>query len=256
MPSGATEVTNPSLDVAESDSNRAMSTVDGTSFEETWREILVEARDSNLKTDFAERHSPATFERVLPLAAANPDRVSITREPMGRRTDMTEHVRNDVETLLETDHFIHRFVKPVPKTEVILRFFELGYLYDSVARFCSEIVVSTKTAGLENLRFLELPGELDEWMGRVDVLWQMASGDIPPLDARDLETVIDDLYAERLGFIEAARGMEMFLLIIPPNEEDEDSNRIADCIETGFRRNGTVTPELVFDYCYGKASSY
>ncbi len=233
-----------------------MSTVDDLTFEEAWREILVEARESNLKTDLEERHSPATFEQVLPLAAANSDRVSITREPMGRWTDMTEHVRNDIETLLEKDHFVHRFVKPVPKTEPILNLFELGYLYDSVARFCSEIVVSTETAGLENIRFLELPGELDEWMGRVDVLWRMASEDIPFPDACDLETVIDDLYAERLGFVEAARGMEMFLLITPPNEEDEDLNRITDRIETGFRRNGTVTPELVFDYCYGKARRY
>lgn len=254
MPGGEAAVSNPSLKLTESDGTTPA--VDATTFEETWREILVEARDSNLKTDLEERHSPATFERVLPLAAANPDRVSITREPMGRRRDMIEHVRDDIETLLDKDHFVHRFVKPAPETEAILKFFELGYLYDSVARFCSEIVVATDTDGLEDLRFLELSNELEEWMGRVDVLWQMAGGDIPSPDDRAIEDLIDDLYAERVDFIEVAREMDMFLPITPPGGEADDSSRIADRIETGLRRNGTVSADLVFEYCYSRTTDY
>lgn len=256
MPGGEAAVANPSLDLAESDSNGAALTVDDTTFEDTWREILHEAEESNYETDIEERHSPATFERVLPLAAANPDRVTISREPMGRRNDMIEHVRNDIGTLLEKDHFIHRFVKPVPETEYVLKFFELGYLYDAVGRFCSEIVVATETDGLEDLRFLELPNELEEWMGRVDVLWRMAAGDIPSPENGGIEDVIDDLYAERLDFVEAAREMDMFLPITPPGGEADDPGRIAGRVETGLRRNGTVSADLVFEYCYSKATDY
>jgi hypothetical protein len=256
MPGGEAAVANPSFEFTGSPESEGALATDERAFDAAWRDILLDARESNLRTDIERRHAPATFENVLPLAAANPERVSITREPVGRNRDMATHVRSDIGTLLDTDHFVHRFVRPVPRTEALLKLFELGYIYDAAGRFCPEIVVSPGTEGLEELRFIELPGELEAWMGRVDVLWGMAAGDIPTPEDRDLDAVIESLYAERHEFIERARGLDTFLPIPPADDGRTDPGRLASRIGTRLGRNGRVAPDLVFEYCYNTVIDY
>lgn len=251
MPGGDAAVADPDLGITP-----VSDTESKPPLEETWREILLEIDERDLETDLEKRHSSAPFDKAVRLAASYPDVMSISTRPVGREYDMPEHIRDDIETLLESDHFERRFISPIPQTEMLLKVFEVGYIYDAAFRFCTEILVRPGEDGLEDVRFRGLPEPLSEWMSRVDVLWRIVNGDIPSPEETTVEEMTDSIYDDRLSFIDAARELDMFLPIPPVDGAERDADKLADKIETHLTRNGTVDPNLVYDYCYNQVLEY
>lgn len=251
MPGGDAAVADPDFTLPRDDGEGSSPPLD-----EAWREILLDIDERTLETDLEKRHSPKPFDHALQVAASHPDSVTISTRPFGREHDMPEHVRDDIDLLLESDHVEHRFVSPIPRTEALLKVFEVGYVYDAVLRFCTEIRFRPKTEGLEEIGFTALPGELSDWMSRVDVLWRIVNGDVPEPDGTTVEELIDDVYEGRGDFIADAREMDMFLPVPPTDADRDDPDELADGIETRLRRNGTVDPDLVHEYCYNRVLEY
>ena len=221
-------------------------------FEEAWRELVLDIRERRYETDVEERHSNEYIQRAFELALANPESVSISTKPMERHEDMAEHIHGDIEALMGSADFRNALVTPAPDIDRILKLFELGYLYDSVHRFMPVTIVEPGIDGLEEIRFVELPADLHEWMGRVDTLWLALGGDISP-DFR-IEERIHSLYESRWEFVERAKDREIFLPVRSPGTDNPEHLR--ERISTGLHRNGRVEPELVHKYCFSRAAEY
>lgn len=251
MPGSDAAVADPDLSLVQSGETENTLPLD-----ETWREILLDVDERHLETNLEKRHSAAPFNKALRVATSHPDSISISTRPFERAHDMADHIREDIETLLESDHVEHRFISPVPRTETLLKVFELGYIYDAVLRFCTEILFRPEEDGLEEISFRSLPAGLSDWMSRVDVLWRIVNGDIPEPDGTSVEEMIDRIYEERTDFIAEARDEEMFLPVPPTNAERTDPGELAETIETHLHRNRTVDPELIYEYCYNRTLDY
>lgn len=247
MPGGDAAIADPDFTLPHDDGGKSVPPLD-----EAWREILLDIDERNLETDLEKRRSPKPFDDALEVAASHPDSITISTRPFGREHDMSEHVRDDIDALLESDHVEHRFVSPVPRTETLLKVFEVGYIYDAVLRFCTEINFRPETEGLEEIAFRALPAELSDWMSRVDVLWRIVNGDVREPDGTTVEETVDEVYEERADFITNAREMDMFLPVPPADPERNDPDELADKIETRLRRNRTVDADLVYEYCYNR----
>lgn len=251
MPGGDAAVADPELGIPAREDTESSPPLD-----ETWREVLLEIDENELETDLEKRNSLTPFNKALELATSYPDSITISTRPVERGRNMSEHIREDIRTLLGSEHFEHRFISPVPRTDTLLKVFELGYIYDAAFRFCTEIIFQPGEDGLEEIRFSGIPAELIDWMSRVDILWRIVNGDIPRPEDTTVEELTDEIYEKRLSFITEAREMDMFVPVPATDAERHNPDKLAEKIDTHLTRNRTVNFDLIYRYCYNRVLEY
>jgi len=106
--------------------------------------------------------------------------------------------------------------------------------------------VRPKLNGLEEIVFVELPTDLHEWMGEVDLLWLTLADELAAEEP--LIEWIDRLYDERKSFATEAKKREVFLPI--SGEYTDDPEGIKTKVKKRLARNANVSPRLVHNYCF------
>lgn len=230
------------------DSNGVASITD-SELKNEWKKLVTEIESTTYETDVEALHTDRNVRKAIELAFSHPDSVAVSTKPVSRRHDMSAHVREHFDSLLNEPERGHRLKRGRPDTERLLKACELAYLYDAVFRFSSETIVDTDIDGLERLRFVKVPEEVHVWMGEVDVLWRVLHDELAAEEP--VAETIDELHAERDTFVEAAKEAEIFLPIRSDYVPDVDAKR--DTIEKRLRRNAHVPPKQVHDYCFSRA---
>lgn len=214
-----------------------------------WQQLVLDIRSLRLETDVDERFARKNFERVIELALSHPESMSITTEPFERRHDMTSHLREHFENLLNDSDWAVDFKTARPDVEYLLKICELVYLYDSVHRFNAETIIGSDLSGLEDVAFVEYATELSDWMGEVDLLWLTLANELEPEEP--LPEWIDRLYDDRDSFVAEAKEREIFLPI--NGEYLDDPEEIKAKVEKRLIRNADIAPRLIHNYCFTRA---
>lgn len=213
-----------------------------------WKKLTKETEGSVYETDIEARHSDTNFKGAMKLTFAHPDSISVSTKPVSRRHDMTAHVRDHFDSLLNNAENGNRLKTGRPDTERLLKICELVYLYDAVYRFSPETIVDPDIDGLERLRFVALPATAHAWMGEVDVLWWTLHNELAPEEP--VNELIDRLYESRDEFVEDTKAAEIFLPIRSDYTDDVEDKRRK--IAKRLERNSHVKPKLVHDYCFSR----
>lgn len=246
MPGSEATTTDHASNIISSLAADDLPTIGDSELRNEWRQLLIEIRGAKLETDLEERFSRSNFERAVELALAHPESMTISTEPKSRRHDMTGHVRGHFDNLLNNDDWGSELVSPRPDVDYLLKACELAYLYDSVHRFSRETVIHPEIDGLEDVRFVELPSELSDWMGGTDLLWLTLANELAA--EKPLREWIDSLYDDRDVFVATAKDEEIFLPI--SGEYREDLAEVKSRVENRLARNAHVSPRLIHNYCF------
>lgn len=246
MPGSEATTTDPASDIINSLAADDLPTIGDSELHNKWRQLLIEIRGSKLETDLEKRFSRSNFERAVELALAHPESMSISTEPKSRRHDMTGHVRDHFDNLLNNDDWGAEIKGPRPDVDYLLKACELAYLYDSVYRFSSETVISPKIDGLEDVSFVEVPSKLSDWMGETDLLWLTLADELAA--EKPVRVWIDSLYDDRADFVATAKDEEIFLPV--SGEYREDLDDVKSKVEKRIARNAHVPPRLIHNYCF------
>lgn len=225
------------------------STIGDAKLRNEWRQLVLDIRSSRLETDVDERFARENFERAIELALGHPESMSISTEPFERRHDMTSHLRDHFEKLLNDSDWATEFKTGRPDVKYLLKISELVYLYDSVHRFNAETVIRSDLGGLEDVTFVEYSAKLSEWMGEVDLLWLTLANELEPEEP--LREWIDRLYDDRDDFVSNAKEREVFLPI--NGEYLADPEEIESTVEKRLSRSADIAARLIHNYCFTRA---
>lgn len=229
------ETTSPSRDTHNSD------------WTEEWGKVTQGIREADRAKDIEDRLTRDNVERAVNIALTHPDKFTIEISQFGRLTDLEDHVRTHFDTLLNNSERGHRLKKPTPDTESLLDACELAFLYDAAYRFAHTTSVRPTRDDIEEAHFVELPPDLAEWMGEVDIIWAHLRGVIK-LPSDELRSLLNKTYHSRGEFVEAAKEIDSYLPI------STEANPITEeGLQTRLLRGNEVKPDRVHAYCYQKA---
>lgn len=215
-------------------------------FEELWSDLTTAMEELQYEEDPESRLTTENIAKAYAARLAFPEKVSVTREPFGRTTDLDEHVRTHFRTLFRRHEELRTTLGW--DEDDVLDACELVFVDDAVFRFTTTITFEPADEELATVSFNKYPDEASEWMAewmeKVDIVWSPLRGE------RALDETVEEYFRElsssRNRFVDEARQADVFLPITAESVSDVEAMRSN--IKRRLRR-GSPSAEQVHRYC-------
>jgi hypothetical protein len=222
--------------------------------QEAWEELdeRVQGRDKAIEPD--ERFKADDLELAFQIAFAFPDEVDIEVKSFGEGKDLSEHVRNHFDRLLNGQKdFGTLGAKTTADIERLLKLCELIFIDDAMFRFAEVKKFTTERDALRDLAFISQPPDvhdsfIEKWHQDLEIVWNILVNDLE--EGIRVDKRIDNLYEKRLEFINHCRGNNIYMPIttdITKNPADLERN-----IKRKMRRGSKINSANIHKYCYLK----
>jgi hypothetical protein len=229
------------------------------SFEKLWQSLLDDQKTSHKTLDKEERFSADEQIRAYEIAFQYPEKVEIDQDPFARDIDLTEHVQNHFDVLLNNPEPENPLFKGRvrPDIEYLLKVCELIFIDDAMYRFAESTTFSPKVDGLEGVGFIGMPRGvndtfIDDWHQDLEILWNVITGELE--EGIRVKKEIDRLYDLRKEYIDHCRSHNIFMPItIDTNSSHEKKMKN---ITRHINRGNRVDTSDVHKYCYLKYLEY
>lgn len=225
--------------------------------EDKWEELESRLRTQNKAIEHEERYDSEPWEMAFEIAFSFPDKVDVEIKPYGRDRDLTEHVRNHFDSLLNESSSGGSLRKGAASDwERMLKACELVYIDDAMYRYSDLTLITPEVDGLAQVGFVGMPDGvqdpvIDEWHKELEVAWSILMDRLH--EGIRLDEKIDDLYARREEFIDHCMESNVYMPIT--TEVSNTVEALEKNLKRRLRRNSEADPAKVHEYCYLKTQN-
>ena len=220
-------------------------------FRNEWKDLIRKIRKKEEEQDPEKRFSPNILYEAYEIASDHPESVRVDRYPMGRKTDMVNHVRKHFDTVFNSEDVNLPSGYGPKDVEKLLRICEVIYLDDATLRFSNTNSFDPLPDGLGRIEISEFPPIESEWPIDAERLW-IGLGEFEPDANRSIEEMTNQLYEERSEFVQKAKGAKMFLPVPSTYLDKEARKRKESGIRTRLMRGHEVDAEMIHDICFSR----
>lgn len=218
-------------------------------FESLWSDLVASMDEVSYEEDPESRLTTENVAKAYASRLAFPNKVTVTREPLGRNQDLDDHVQHHFRTLVNERDRLRRTMSW--DDDDLLDACELVYIDDAVFRFVTVTIFEPEDEDLASARFNKYPDEATEWMvkwmEKVDITWRQLTGEMS-ISATG-EEFFGELRESKDRFVAEAREADVFLPIT--NEAVSDVEDARRNIKRRIRR-GSPSSGQIHRYCYSR----